>query len=85
MLLHLLPEIHFAAFYHWCFSPGRNFVSGADGSGVVLSKEPSLYVLRKNIEVGGWSRKWQFFLTLCYENVLSKWVGGSKKPQKTLT
>ena len=29
-----------------------------------------LYRIRKVIGVGGWSRKWQFPLTLCNKNVL---------------
>ena len=35
----------------------------------------SIFILRKDIGVGGWSRKWQFSLTSCSENVL-KYVGG---------
>ena len=27
----------------------------------------AIFILRKDIEVGGWSRKWQFSLTLCGE------------------
>ena len=41
-----------------------------------------LYI-SKVIEVGGWSRKWQFSLSLCSENVLTylhRWVDGSNKP-----
>ena len=29
------------------------------------------FLLRKDIGFGGWSRKWQFSLTLCSENVLT--------------
>ena len=46
------------------------------------AKGPSL---RKGIGVGGWSRKWQFSLTLCNENLLTQEEGGSKKPQNTPT
>ena len=35
----------------------------------------AIFILRKDIGVGGWSRKWQFSLTLCSENVLT-YVGG---------
>ena len=35
----------------------------------------AIFILRKDIGVGGWSRKWQFSLTLRSENVLT-WVGG---------
>ena len=45
----------------------------------------SLCILRKGIGVGRWSRKGQFSLTLCNETVLRQGVGGSKKPQITLT
>ena len=45
----------------------------------------AIFILRKDIGVGGWSRKWQFSLTLCSEKSLRRWVGGSKKPQNTLT
>ena len=31
----------------------------------------AIFILRKDIGVGGWSRKWQFFITLCSENVLT--------------
>ena len=31
----------------------------------------AIFILRKGIGVGGWSRKWQFPLTLCSENVLT--------------
>ena len=31
----------------------------------------AILILRKDIGVGGWSRKWQFVLTLCSENVLT--------------
>ena len=31
----------------------------------------AIFILRKDIGVGGWSRKWQFFLALCSENVLT--------------
>ena len=31
----------------------------------------AIFILRKDIGVGGWSRKWQFSLTLCSENVLT--------------
>ena len=31
-------------------------------------------MLRKDIGVGGWSKKWQFSLTLCSEN--AQYVGG---------
>ena len=34
----------------------------------------AIFILRKDIGVGGLSRKWQFSLTLCSENVLN--VGG---------
>ena len=30
-----------------------------------------IFILRKDIGVGGWSRNWQFSLTLCSENVLT--------------
>ena len=35
----------------------------------------AIFILRKEIGVGGWSRKWQFSLTLCSENVLT-YIGG---------
>ena len=44
----------------------------------------TIFILRKVIGVGGWSRKWQFSLMLCSEMSLRRWVGGSKKPQKPL-
>ena len=31
----------------------------------------TIFILCKDIGVGGWSRKWQFSLTLCNENVLT--------------
>ena len=31
----------------------------------------AIFILRKDIGVGGWSRKWQFSLTLCSKNVLT--------------
>ena len=31
----------------------------------------AIFILRKDIGVGGWSRKWHFFLTLCSKNVLT--------------
>ena len=31
----------------------------------------AIFILRKDIGVGGLSRKWQFFLTLCSETVLT--------------
>ena len=31
----------------------------------------AIFILRKDIGVGGWSRKWQISLTLCSENVLT--------------
>ena len=31
----------------------------------------AIFILRKGIGVGGWSRKWQFSLTLCSENDLT--------------
>ena len=39
------------------------------------------FILRKDIGVGGWSRKWQFSLTLC--PTLRRWAGGLKKAQNT--
>ena len=30
----------------------------------------TIFILRKGIEVGGWSRKWQFSLNLCSEIIL---------------
>ena len=42
----------------------------------------AIFILRKDIGVGGWSRKWQFFLTLCSKMSLRRWVGGSKKAPK---
>ena len=50
-----------------------------------LSTLGAIFILRKDIGVGGWPRKWQFSLTLCSEMSLRRWVGGSKKPQNTLT
>ena len=41
-----------------------------------------IYVLRKDIGVGGWFRKWQFPHTLCNENVLTLEVGWFKKASK---
>ena len=34
----------------------------------------AIFILRKDIGVGRWSKKWQFSLTLCTDNVLT-WVG----------
>ena len=34
----------------------------------------AIFILRNDIEVGGWSRKWRFSLTLCSENVLLLYV-----------
>ena len=31
----------------------------------------AIFILRKDIGVGGWPRKWQFSLTLCSENALT--------------
>ena len=31
----------------------------------------AIFILHKDIGVGGWSKKWQFFLTLCSERVLT--------------
>ena len=31
----------------------------------------AIFIVCKDIGVGGWSRKWQFSLTLCSENVLT--------------
>ena len=36
----------------------------------------AIFISRKDVGVGGWSRKWQFSLTLCSENVLTYYVGG---------
>ena len=64
---------------------GPNFVD------LVKVQLGAIFILRKDIRVGGWSRKWQFFLALCSENVLMyivlRWVpvGGTKKPENTLT
>ena len=44
----------------------------------------AIFILRKEIGVGGWSRKWQFSLYVV-KMYLHGWVGGSKKPQNTLT
>ena len=35
-----------------------------------LNRTGAIFILRKEIGVGGWSRKWQFSITLCSENVL---------------
>ena len=59
----------------WCHLPLRNEEFTLE----------AIFKLRKDIEVGGWSRKWQFSLSLCSEISLPRWVGGSKKPQNTLT
>ena len=49
----------------------------------------AIFILRKDIGVGGWSRKWQYFLTLCNKNVLTTYVGARGwvvlKRLKTLT
>ena len=37
----------------------------------IRKKNWMVFISRKDIGVGGWSRKWQFFLTLCSENVLN--------------
>ena len=38
--------------------------------------EGAIFILRKDIGVGGWSRKWQFSLTLCtYVVKMSQVVG----------
>ena len=42
----------------------------------------AIFILRKDIGVGGWSRKWQFSLTLCSENVLTYVGGWFKKASK---
>ena len=34
----------------------------------------AIFILRKDIGVGGWSRKWLFSLTLWSKNVLGGWV-----------
>ena len=39
----------------------------------------AIFILLKDIGVGGWSRKWQFSLTLCCENVLMQVGGWFKK------
>ena len=36
-----------------------------------FSELGAIFILRKDIGVGGWFRKWQFSLTLCSENVLT--------------
>ena len=45
----------------------------------------AIFILRKDIGVGGWSRKWQISLTLRSEMSLRRWVGGLEKLQNTLT
>ena len=45
----------------------------------------TIFILCNGNGVGGWSRKWQFSLTLSSKNGLMWGVDGSKKPQKTLT
>ena len=48
--------------------------SHSEGLELVILTELKLgaiFILRKDIGVGGWSRKWQFSLTLCSENVLT--------------
>ena len=45
----------------------------------------AIFILRKDIGVGGWSRKWQFPLLYVVKMSLRRWVGGLKKPQNTLT
>ena len=49
-----------------------------------IFKLGAIFILRKDIGVGGWSRKWQFSLTLCSENVLTKVGGWFKKASKHL-
>ena len=44
----------------------------------------TIFILRKDLGVGGWSRKWQFFITLCTENVITYGMGGSKKAKTPL-
>ena len=51
---------------------------------LLTGKLETIFIIRKGIGEGGQSRKWQFSLTLCNENVLMLGVGGSKKPQITL-
>ena len=36
-----------------------------------ITRLGAIFILRKDTGVGGWSRKWQFSLTLCSENVLT--------------
>ena len=42
----------------------------------------AIFILRKDLGVGGWSRKWHFPLTLCSENVLTYVGGWFKKASK---
>ena len=34
----------------------------------------AIFILRKGLGVGGWSRKWQISLTLCSDNAVGGWV-----------
>ena len=44
----------------------------------------AIFILHKDLGVGGWSRKWQFSFTLCIDNVLCGWFKkASKHPYVT--
>ena len=90
------PSLLEQNFFHWFFgrieTQNRHYKVNWPLFWVILYKEPfsQKYLLWITLETifilpkGRWSRKWQFSLTLCNENVLMLGVGGSKKPQITL-
>ena len=48
------------------------------------SLKGAIFILRKDIGVGGWSRKCQFSLTLCNENDLTWVLKGLKIPLRNI-
>ena len=77
MLLSIIKErlqlqllLYFRKF-HWY----KFFLKGSLGA---------IFILRKDIGVGG-PENWNFPLLYVVKMSLRRWVGGSKKPQNTLT
>mgnify|MGYP001436587069 CR=1 FL=1 len=72
-----------------CWSPTScEYVDPKDNKDYIANDDymyGTIFILRKDIGVGGWSRKWQFPLLYVVKMSLCRWVGGSKKTQNTLT
>ena len=61
-----------------------NFWSESSWSVLTFIDLGAIFVLRKDIGVGGWSRKLRFFLIYVVKMYLHRWVGGSKSLKTSL-